>query len=208
MTLRDAKINFLVDMAMDLFMARSINEVTIKDIAVAAQVGEATLYRYFGNKQTIVVQVAMKLKNIVDADYFQVNDKMNGYEKLEAFYMSYYSIFVNHPDFYKFLSEFDAYMTGENSDVLNPYEEAIDQFKHAYMHAYEEGLKDGSISKQEDIDMFYFSTTHAVLELCKKLSLKAVLHQDLEIEKASELKCLIEIILNNLTRKRGQRLCV
>ena len=198
MTLKDVKVNFLVDMATDLFMARSVNEVTIKDIAVAAQVGEATIYRYFGNKQNIVVQAAMKLKNIVNSDYFQVNDKMNGYQKLEAFYMSYYNIFINHPDFYKFLSEFDAYMTGENSDVLNPYEDAIDQYKHAYMYAYQEGLKDGSVKKQQDIEMFYFSTTHAVLELCKKLSLKAVLHQDTEIEKASQLKCLIEIILNNL----------
>ena len=72
MSLKNAKINFLVDMATDLFMARSINEVTIKDIAVAAQVGEATIYRTFGSKQNIVLQAAMKLQGIVSQEFFKL----------------------------------------------------------------------------------------------------------------------------------------
>ena len=200
MSLKDAKMNFLVDMATDLFMSRSIQEVTIRDIAVSAQVGEATIYRYFGKKQALVVQAAMKLQDIVSSGYFQLDNKLNGYQKLEAFYLSYLSIFDHHRDFYKFLSEFDAYMSVENTDVLNPYENAIDQYKSAYMSAYEQGLKDGSVKKQENIDLFYFSTTHAVLELCKKLALKAVLNQDLAIEKLGEVRCLIDIVLSNLKK--------
>ena len=198
MSLKDAKVNFLVDMATDLFMSRSIQEVTIRDIAISAQVGEATIYRYFGKKQELVVQAAMKLQGIVSSSYFKLDDKSNGYQKLEAFYLSYLNIFDNHRDFYKFLSEFDAYMSTENKDVLNPYENAIDQYKSAFMKAYEQGLKDGSVRKQDNIDLFYFSTTHAVLELCKKLALKAVLNQDLAIEKLGEVRCLINIVLNTL----------
>ena len=198
MSLKDAKVNFLVDMATDLFMSRSIQEVTIRDIAISAQVGEATIYRYFGKKQELVVQAAMKLQGIVSSSYFKLDDKSNGYQKLEAFYLSYLNIFDNHRDFYKFLSEFDAYMSTENKDVLNPYENAIDQYKSAFMKAYEQGLKDGSVRKQDNIDLFYFSTTHAVLELCKKLALKAVLNQDLAIEKLDEVRCLINIVLNTL----------
>ena len=198
MSLKDAKVNFLVDMATDLFMSRSIQEVTIRDIAISAQVGEATIYRYFGKKQELVVQAAMKLQGIVSSSYFKLDDKSNGYQKLEAFYLSYLNIFDNHRDFYKFLSEFDAYMSTENKDVLNPYENAIDQYKSAFMKAYEQGLKDGSVRKQDNIDLFYFSTTHAVLELCKKLALKAVLNQDTKIEKTTELQYLIDVILESL----------
>ena len=200
MSLKDAKVNFLVDMATDLFMSRSIQEVTIRDIAISAQVGEATIYRYFGKKQELVVQAAMKLQSIVSSGYFQLDNKMNGFQKLEAFYLSYLNIFDNHRDFYKFLSEFDSYMSVENKDVLNPYEEAVDQYKSAFMKAYEQGLKDGSVREQENIDLFYFSTTHAVLELCKKLALKAVLNQDLAIEKLGEVRCLINIVLNELKK--------
>ena len=200
MSLKDAKVNFLVDIATDLFMCRSIQEVTIRDIAISAQVGEATIYRYFGKKQELVVQSAMKLQSIVNSGYFKLDDKLNGYQKLEVFYLSYLNIFDQHRNFYKFLSEFDAYMSSENKDILNPYEDAIDQYKSAFMKAYEQGLKDGSIKEQENIDLFYFSTTHAVLELCKKLALKAVLNQDLAIEKLGEVRCLINIVLNTLKK--------
>ena len=200
MSLKDAKVNFLVDMATDLFMSRSIQEVTIRDIAVSAQVGEATIYRYFGKKQELVVQAAMKLQGIVSKDYFRLDEKANGYQKLEAFYLSYLKIFDQHRDFYKFLSEFDSYMSVENKDVLNPYENAIDQYKSAFMKAYNEGLKDGSLREQANIDLFYFSTTHSILELCKKLALKAVLNQDLVIEKLGEVRCLIDIVLSVLKK--------
>ena len=199
MSLKDAKINFLVDMATDLFMTRSISEVTIKDIAVAAQVGEATIYRYFGNKQNIVVQSAMKIQGIVSTDFFNLEKGHNGFEKLSVFYNSYYEIYIKHPNFYKFLNEFDAYVSVEDSSITNPYETAIDAYKAVYMEAYELGLKDGSIKKQDNIEMFYFSTTHALLELAKKLAFKkAVLNQDTRIEKTSELQCLINIILESL----------
>ena len=200
MSLKDAKVNFLVDIATDLFMCRSIQEVTIRDIAISAQVGEATIYRYFGKKQELVVQSAMKLQSIVSSGYFKLDDKLNGYQKLEAFYLSYLNIFDQHRNFYKFLSEFDAYMSTENKDVLNPYEEAVDQYKSAFMKAYEQGLKDGSVKEQENIDLFYFSTTHAILELCKKLALKAVLNQDLVIEKLGEVRCFISIVLSSLKK--------
>ncbi len=199
MGLKDAKINFLVDMATDLFMTRSIGEVTIKDIAVAAQVGEATIYRYFGSKQNIVVHAAMKIQGIVSKDFFNLEKGKNGFEKLKVFYESYYEIFIKHPNFYKFLNEFDAYVSVEDSSITNPYESAIDTYKGFYMDAYELGLKDGSIRKQKDIEMFYFSTTHALLELAKKLAFKkAVLNPATSIEKTTELQYLIDIFLESL----------
>ena len=200
MNLKDVKINFLVDIATDLFMSRSIQEVTIRDIAISAQVGEATIYRYFGKKQALVVQSAMKLQQAVNADFFKVDEGKNGFEKIKIFYMSYLEIFNTHPEFFKFINDFDAFMAGDESDSIDPYESVIGQYKVVYMEAYKQGLKDGSIKQQKDVEMFYFSTTHALLELCKKLSIsKAVLNQDKVIEKKKEIECLIDIILKTLS---------
>lgn len=200
MGLKDLKMNFLVDIATDLFMCKSIQDVTIKDIAVSAQVGEATVYRYFGTKQKLVVLSAMKIQEIVNSDYFKPSKDLSGYENLEVFYQSYLKIFKKHPGFYKFLNEFDIYMSGDRSGILDVYEEAIDQYKNIFMGAYEQGLKDGTVIEQKDIDLFYFTTTHSMIELCKKLSLKAVLNQDLIIKKENEIKCIIEIILHSLKK--------
>lgn len=199
MGLKEVKNNFIIDIAIDLFMCRSVNDVTIKDIAISAQVGEATIYRYFGNKQNLVMKAAMKLQTIVSEGFFRLENGKNGYEKIALFYESYYDIFKKHPNFYKFLNEFDAYIAVEQSDDMNVYETAVDQYKNSYMDAYELGIKDGSIKKQNAIDLFYFSTTHALLELCKKLAFKkAVLEQDKVAGKEKEIQCLIDIILMSL----------
>lgn len=198
MSLKDLKTNFLVDVATELFMTRSIGEVTIRDIAVKAQVGEATVYRYFGNKQNVVVQSALGIQNVVSNDYFKLEKGKTGFDKLTLFYQSYYEIFAKHPNFYKFLSEFDAYMANENKGIIT-YENVINGYKVFYMEAYELGLKDGSVKEQKDIELFYFSTTHALLELSKKLACKkVVLSQDKHLEKKGEIQCLIDIIVKSL----------
>ena len=102
-------------------------------------------------------------------------------------------------DSYKFLNEFDAFVSLAQSDTVSPYENSIEVYQERYMEAYELGVKDGSIKPQKDIKIFYFSTTHALIELCKKLAFKkAVLKQDTLIEKNSEIKVLIDVILASL----------
>ena len=199
MSFKDLKANFLVDIATDLFIARSIQEVTIKDIAVSAQVGEATIYRYFGKKQSLVVRSAMKLQQFVNAEYFKLDEGKTGLEKIEIFYKSYLDIFVHHPEFFKFINEFDAFMGDDDTNAIDPYEAVVGQYEKVYMKAYEEGLKDGSIASQKDIKIFYFTTTHALLDFCSKLSMrKAVLNQDKVLDKAAQIECLIDIALSSL----------
>lgn len=202
MGLKELKSNFLVDVATELFLSKSISEVTIKDIATEAEVGEATIYRHFGKKQSIVVASVMKLHTIVNSEYFDLSKGRNGFEKLSIFYNSYLKIFIDRPNFYKFLNDFDAYMVDEGSELLDQYERKIDQFKEQFLLAYEQGMKDETIMAPPDIELFYFSTTHALLELCKKLSNdSSILNQDKTLKKSQEIECLINLILNSLKRR-------
>ena len=58
MTLKDAKRNFVVDAAAELFLERSVGTGTIKDIAAASGLGEATIYRYFSGRGELLVACA------------------------------------------------------------------------------------------------------------------------------------------------------
>ena len=62
MTLQELKENFIIDVAKDLFFKKSIFNVTIKDIAKEAGVGEMTIYRYFSKKQNIVLSKSLSLQ--------------------------------------------------------------------------------------------------------------------------------------------------
>ena len=199
MGLKDLKTQYLVDVATKLFLEKGVVDVTIKDIAQEAENGEATIYRHFQKKQNIVLASALVLKERVFKGYFDLSKGKTGFEKLEIFYNSYLNVFKNSPKFFYFINEFDAFMCVEENVSLSEYEKEIDTFKDEYLEAFNLGLKDGSIRKVESIEVFYFSTTHALLELCKKLSAThALLKQDESSQKAAEIECLIKIILDSL----------
>ena len=199
MGLKDLKTQYLVDVATKLFLEKGVVDVTIKDIAQEAEIGEATIYRHFQKKQNIVLASALVLKERVFKGYFDLSKGKTGFEKLEIFYNSYLNVFKNSPEFFYFINEFDAFMCVEENVSLGEYEKEIDSFKEEYLEAYNLGLKDGSIKKVDSIEIFYFSTTHALLELCKKMSVThALLKQDESSQKAAEIECLIKIILDSL----------
>ena len=88
MSLKEAKFKFVVEVAANLFMQRSINDVTIRDIAEKAGVGEATIYRYFAKKESIILACVMLLQSRVSESYFNLKEGKTGYEKIEIFYNS------------------------------------------------------------------------------------------------------------------------
>ena len=201
MSLKEAKFNFVVEVATNLFMQNSINDVTIKDIALKAGVGEATIYRYFAKKESIVIACVMMLQNSVSQKYFNIQEGKTSYEKMEIFYNSFLDIFKDSPEYFYFIKEFDAYMYTQHPLSLKTYEKEIDKYHQVFLQVYEEGLKDGSLEPIKNIDVFYFSTTHSLMELCKNLSInKALLTQDKTIKKVAEIQCLIKIILKSLRK--------
>lgn len=198
MTLQEVKENFIVDVAKDLFFSNSLFNVTIKDIAEKAGVGEMTVYRYFKKKQNIVLAVALKLQKEISS-YFDLSKGNNGFEKLSIFYNSFLRIFKESIEHYNFIREFDSYMLEfKDEGGLDNYETSLDDFKHVFFNAYELGLKDGSVRLINNIEMFYYASTHSLLELCKKLSSGGLLKQDERLESHQEIQTLIDVFLTHL----------
>lgn len=196
MKLKDVKKNFLVETAIKLFLSESIDKVTVKDIASEAGVGEMTIYRYFGKKTNIVAEAVMQLQDVVFTDYFNVEGGKTGYQMLENFYNTFLNVFTSRPEFFKFIKEFDIYMMNEDSSMLQDYEDELGKFKNVYFSSYYAGINDKSVKKIPDLELFYFTSTHALIELCKKLSYsKGVLPQDEKIVKTKEIQCLINVFL-------------
>ena len=198
MTITDAKKNFIVGEALALFLESSIGEVTVHDIAIRASVGEATIYRYFSTKHNLVCAAATKLEKQIFETYFRFDSTANGFEKLSMFYRTYLKIFSSHREFFKFINEFDAYMLGEGKTDIGDYATGLDMFKALCEEAYTQGLSDGSIAPVGDFETFYYATTHALLELCKKLSASNIVRQDFNANKEEEIAVLTQISLYKL----------
>ena len=198
MGIKDIRRSFILERTIRLFCASSIAEVKIKDVAAACSIGEATFYRYFSKKSGLIVACAMKLQEKVEK-YFSIDCDGNGFEKLSRFYYRFFEIFAEHQEYYRFLSEFDSYCIREEIKDLEQYSDGLDVFKKQFDDAYRAGVEDGSVKKLWDADLFYYSTTHAMLSLCKKLASEAyIVRQDDLTDKRQEIRTVIEVILQYL----------
>ena len=122
-SLQQAKIDYITRVAADLFLSKGIAGVTIKDITSVVGVGEATVYRYFGTKQNLVVKAAGRMADEIHATYFDLSAEHTGLGKLQAFYGSFLRIYREHPEYYRFIFEFDA--AGEAMEELEEYEDTL-----------------------------------------------------------------------------------
>lgn len=201
MGIKDIRRSFILEKTIRLFCESSISEVKIKDVAAACCIGEATFYRYFPKKTALIVACAIKLQDKVSS-YFNADDGGRGFDKLSRFYYRFYEIFADHQEYYRFLSEFDAYCIREGVEDLDQYSDGLDVFKAQFDAAYREGLQDGSVNKLWDVDLFYYSTTHAMLSLCKKLASEAyIVRQDDLTDKRQEIRTVLEVILGYLRKE-------
>ena len=194
MSFKDLKREYIVDAAKKLFLAKSISEITIKDISSVSNIGEATIYRYFNNKENLAIAVSLSIqKEILSAS--QTNENKKGIDQISDFFNLFRNIFVNNRNYFKFIAEFDTIYLNSIKD--NNYSLGLDVFFDVFMNAYNLGLKDGSIKQVKDVNLYYYTSTHSLLELCKKLaSTNSSLKQDQEVSKVSEIEYLISLFIS------------
>ena len=200
-TISQDKHESLPGVAAKVFLSRGIEEATIKEIARQLGVGEATLYRHYKTKAQLAILAAGFLQEEIMASYFAKDVSGMGFEGLKAFYDVFVQVYENHPEYYRFLDEFDIFLANSPEGDKVSYEAGLDRFKDIYLAFYRKGLEDGTVNRIDDVESFYFASTHATLSLCKKLASQSVVSQDLRIDKSKELKVFIEMVLYRLEKK-------
>ena len=104
MGFKDIKRAYIIEKAKELLLSTSIQEVTIKDVAQASAVGEATIYRYFQTKEKLVTEVAIALQKEIVASNIKEEGTATGYQCIEGFYNLFLNVYIIHPDYYRFIS--------------------------------------------------------------------------------------------------------
>ena len=199
--LKEARRKAIVEEAKKLYLEKGVEQVTIADLANHLSIGEASLYRYFGKKQVLVVEAAIMTWQEILEKMTNLPMKPTGFENLEDFYGFFLSIFHEHPEFFQFVEDFDALIAKEplSDQLLTAYEEVILSIKKRFDDFYVKGIQDGSVQCDMDPDIFYFSTSHSLLGLCKKLAnRKGLLKYEDRIDKSAQIESLITIFLKHI----------
>ncbi len=200
---KDKRITDVINKASDLFIEKSIDEVTIVDIANSLNIGEASIYRYFGKKENLVYKVAICLWNEIKDKYFDyqlIYERSSGLEQVKQFFNCFIDIYTNNQSFFTFINDFDNYIIDKNisMDDINEYEKELLSIKEIFDKIWKIGIDDRSIRLDINRDEIYFTYTHALLSMCSKLSKRAILHSDELVASVKQITLLIDVFMNYL----------
>ncbi|SFU88704.1 transcriptional regulator, TetR family [Clostridium sp. DSM 8431] len=197
------RMEYIVEKAAEIFCAQGIDNTKVTDIAKAADVGVASVYRYFKTKSDIVIQVGIKFWTNIRAEFVRKIEEddfinQNGLEQFKDLGNIFFKLYNDYPQFLKYLHDFDSYIVKEKieKDRLKEYEENILFIKELVVKYIEKGQADGSIKDSIDAEELYFTTTHTLMSLVQKLSLSgSVLESDIRISGEKQIKMISNMIL-------------
>ena len=131
-----AKRQKIVEKAYELFSSGNIESVSLQDVANGTEFGISMLYRYFENKQTLVVEAATwKWKQFYEENQKRrpsVNfEGMTAAEIFEFYLDSFLVLYREHRDLLRFNQFFNVYVQSEHveTETLKPYQNMIDRLK-------------------------------------------------------------------------------
>ena len=154
---KQARHEKIVETATDLFLNRGVQSVQMQDIADAADIGIATLFRYFPKKEYIVVSVSNAIiNNMTKRIEGIIAQPITAYKMLEQV-LDYYMESSLDPNLRlaKFFESFDLYkkMASEMPNQHEDYLKNRNKLANTLLQIAELGNKDGSLRANLDLKL-------------------------------------------------------
>lgn len=211
--MKDSKLQMrrreLVECAISCFSEKGIETTAIADIAAASGFGEATLYRYFSNKENLIMECGLDFWRMAGERYEELTESesyrlKSGIEQVEALLLLTQNMFETRRGMFKFLHDLDGYMAAHSvqSEILAEYEKLVDRPKPYLCEAIEKGKADGTVRCGADTQELYYTLTHTVLSLLQKMAgIGILLSGDRVIEEKRQIALLWKLLLTGLQQE-------
>jgi len=206
--LKNARMERILLSAFSLFSHNGFETIAMTDIAKDAEIGVASLYRYFATKDEIAIRTAIwsweKQKQLIlpildDSGYY----KKNGLDQLAEIFELFCKLYQSVPDFFRYIYFFDAYIVCQKIEAerLIPYQEVIQSVQSIINDAIHKGIEDSSISSRfkGKEKQLYYSLMHTFFSATQKLSLSAkMLKMDETNNDVQQLQLLSNVLIGGL----------
>ena len=149
------RMNRIMEAAFKLFSEKGIDTITMNDIAKKAEIGVASLYRYYETKEQIAIQTSIwaweKQKDFImpllmENDY----ESISGLEQIKKVISLFIKLYESQSDFLRYIYFFDSFAVRSkiNNQALKDYEKLILSIKKIISQAIAKGINDNSRSPQ------------------------------------------------------------
>ena len=154
---RENQREWILEVAENLFIERGIGSVTFADIAHAARITRATLYRYFSDKE----HIAQEIFRVVTKGWRDRNEREvwgvegTGYERLERFITSFFGYLFENPREASFMAELN-YLYARHWTAEQFIENALEYLQQDRVFVLESirgGMTDGSLRNDVEAEL-------------------------------------------------------
>ncbi|WOV86923.1 TetR/AcrR family transcriptional regulator [Sporosarcina oncorhynchi] len=198
---RENRIVTVLDAAEVLFAKKGIEKTTMQEIADAANLGVATIFRLFPKKEQIAVGIATRrLEKFLELFQNIHSMEITSIEKIEALMDHFLEEFAEGNDF-KMIEDFEIYsmLLSEPIEDTEQYKVIYREISHIYAEIIKTAMKDGSIRTDIDIEQSLITLINAFVTFAKKLSIqKNIGFIQLDVAPEKQLILLKKVILDYL----------
>ncbi|WP_239615626.1 TetR/AcrR family transcriptional regulator [Cohnella mopanensis] len=189
-----------------VFILKGIEKTTMQDVAKEANIGIATLFRYFPKKEKMIVAVAVRrIETVHEAFRSIATTPVSCLEKIEKL-LDFFISQLQQPDqaSIKFMEDFESYAahSPEPLEDIESFNTLYRSISREFQKIIEDGISDGSIRSDLPIP----ETLTTVINVCGIFSRKLSLHNNIltfvsDLESDQQLAILKKIMLEYLRAK-------
>jgi AcrR family transcriptional regulator len=183
-----------------LFSEESIESVKMTDVAKAAGIGIATLYRYYSTKPELVLAINVdQWKKFTDT----LEPPLDTTDKTAAQCFSYYldhfiQLFREFKPLLRFNQNFNSYVIHEKlgERQMEPYIKLIEMIQARCGIIYEKARTDGTVKMDMPEDKMFSYTIHVMMAVIVRYAQGLVYNAKTEETMLEELELLKTALLN------------
>lgn len=155
--IRENNIQVVTTAALELFLKNGIENSTIDDIALHANVSKMSVFRYFESKTDIVKAATEELFSSADykfenSNLSEDNSMLTGMQLVKKYLGIFTNIIDHHPQFINYLCELVLFFSRHDIDPDFPQNKKLEEL---WIIALERGMSDKSIGFVKNYKTFY-----------------------------------------------------
>jgi len=191
----------IVEAAKELFTERGLNDVQMKDVAERAGAGVATVFRYFPKKDELIVEVAIRSLDAVEAEFQRIiSMKSSAFERLEQLLDTLLD--AQKAEQYKsarFREAFESYASFRSDPLpeIDRYLARQRQIMDSLEPLIKDGATDGSINHSISIKPLIITVINSYSSFTNNVALKSsISYLDKDIQPETQQQVLKKILLD------------
>lgn len=196
----------ILDTAFDIFVERTIEAVSMGEIAEAAGVGRATLFRYYPSKLELVIEVcSKKWKDVFDKlDQDRPISSVGEISALDRLIFtldSYIGMYQNYKELLCYNDNFNHYVSlvGKDNERLTAFHESLASVNIRFHNMFEKAKEDKTFRTDIPEAEFLRVTVQTMMAAGEHYANGFIWGSEKEHDYTNELLRLKEMILNYVT---------